>query len=107
MYQLVPMQFDRSVRYSQLIGNLLVRFSTHEQGKDLLFAGGQLGKKRLKNGNLVSTCKCLFVAGEGAPNYFQQLFFGRRFRQEIFRAGLDRADSRRDITVRAEEDDGS
>jgi hypothetical protein len=43
---LVPMQFHRSFRHTQRVGNLLVRLAPHQQIEDIPLTGRKLGKMR-------------------------------------------------------------
>src|SRR5262245_5254871 len=105
LHDLMPMQLARSVGYSKLISNLLVRLSFHQVKKDLLLACCQPGVKRPKREKLVVLFLNGLVAGQSALDGLQQHLFRDRFGKEILGTGLDRLHGRRDVAVPAYKND--
>ncbi len=100
------MQFDRPLRGTQLMGNLLVQLAANQHREDFVLARRQARQAQPQGGDPAFLLAHLLIADQRTGDRRQQPLLLDRLGQEILRTGLDRLHGRRNIPVAADEDDG-
>lgn len=104
-HHLVPMRLYGALGGSKLVSDLLIDLPAHDEVEDLSLASRQRRQTSTKRIQLALLAAHHLLSNQCALDRVDQLFRRYWFGQKVFRAGLDRANSRCGISMPCQEHD--